>query len=195
MTNPVTNRLNDIIRAIDERREGKERVVVALDGRSAAGKTTFALELGSRVGATVIHLDHFFLRPEQRTEERLSEPGGNVDYERFLSEVLLPLVRGIPFSYRPFDCKIMEFRDPIEVIPGDTVVIEGAYACHPRFREHYDLTVFLSIDPAEQLKRILEREGEMTARVFRERWIPMEERYIAFYQIPEHCDMVFNVCE
>ncbi|HHW93909.1 MAG TPA: hypothetical protein GX734_05375 [Clostridiaceae bacterium] len=192
MTNPITNRINDIIRAIDERRLRKECVVVAIDGRSASGKTTLALELGGRIGATVIHLDHFFLRSEQRTQERLSEPGGNVDYERFLEEVLVPLGYGASFSYRPFDCKSMSLKDPIEIIVGETVIVEGAYACHPRFRDHYDLTVFLSIDSAEQLKRIGEREGGTTARVFKERWIPMEERYIAYYQIPEHCDLVFE---
>lgn len=85
--------------------------------------------------------------------------------------------------------------DPIEVIVGDTVIIEGAYACHPLFREHVDLTVFLSIDSAEQTRRIHEREGELASQVFKERWIPMEERYIAFYNIPEYCDLVFNMYE
>ena len=49
-------------------------------------------------------MDDFFLRPEQRTPERFSEPGGNVDRERFLSEVLLPLRQGEAVDYRRFDC-------------------------------------------------------------------------------------------
>jgi uridine kinase len=192
---PTTNKIDDIIRAINDCRQQRERVVVAIDGRSAAGKTTLALELGHRIGAPVIHLDHFFLRPEQRTKERLDEPGGNVDYERFIEEVLAPIRRGDSFSYRPFDCTSMSLMDPIEVIVGDTVIIEGAYACHPLFREHVDLTVFLSIDSAEQTRRIHEREGELASQVFKERWIPMEERYIAFYNIPEYCDLAFNMYE
>jgi hypothetical protein len=111
---PTTNKIDDIIRAINDCRQQRERVVVAIDGRSAAGKTTLALELGHRIGAPVIHLDHFFLRPEQRTKERLDEPGGNVDYERFIEEVLAPIRRGDSFSYRPFDCD----RNPVRQISG-----------------------------------------------------------------------------
>ena len=58
------------------------RVCVAIDGRCASGKTTLATALAVSLGATVFHADDFFLRPEQRTAERLSEPGGNMDRER-----------------------------------------------------------------------------------------------------------------
>jgi hypothetical protein len=36
-------------------------------------------------------MDDFFLRIEQRTPERMTEVGGNVDYERFLETVLFPV--------------------------------------------------------------------------------------------------------
>lgn len=41
--------------------------------------------------------DDFFLRPEQRTPERLAEPGGNLDRERMKSEVIdrLSAVRSV----------------------------------------------------------------------------------------------------
>ena len=46
-------------------------------------------------------MDDFFLRPEQRTEERLKEVGGNVDRERFLEEVARPLTnKKKSFGYR-----------------------------------------------------------------------------------------------
>ena len=46
-------------------------------------------------------MDDFYLQPHQRTTKRLREPGGNVDYERFETEVLQPLLTGEAFSYRP----------------------------------------------------------------------------------------------
>ena len=58
-------------------------MLIAVDGRCASGKTTLASALERETGCNVIHMDHFFLRPEQRTKQRLEEPGGNVDYERF----------------------------------------------------------------------------------------------------------------
>ena len=58
----------------------KQHVVVAIDGMAASGKTTAAEQLTEQLGGEVIHMDDFFLPPEMRTEERLSQPGGNVHY-------------------------------------------------------------------------------------------------------------------
>lgn len=52
-------------------------------------------------------MDDFFLPPELRTAERLSQPGGNVHYERFSAEVADGILRGKPFEYSVFDCSIM----------------------------------------------------------------------------------------
>ena len=48
---------------------------VAIDGPCASGKTVFAASLHERFGGNVLHMDDFFLRPEQRTPERFAEPG------------------------------------------------------------------------------------------------------------------------
>ena len=61
-------------------------VLAAIDGRCASGKTTLAAQLQQQFDGSVIHMDHFFLRPHQRTPQRYQEPGGNVDRERFLEE-------------------------------------------------------------------------------------------------------------
>ena len=68
--------------------------IIAIDGRCAAGKTTLAARLAKELGGDVIHMDDFFLPLELRTEERFREPGGNVHYERFKTEVLKPLEAG-----------------------------------------------------------------------------------------------------
>lgn len=164
------------------------RVVAALDGRCASGKTTLARELGERYGWSVVHMDHFFPRPKQRTLERYAQPGGNVDYERFLEELLLPLRQGGAPVYRPFDCRTQALLEPIPFEPGPVVLVEGSYACHPALWEHYDLRAFLTIDPARQMERVTAREGEERARVFREKWIPLEEKYFAAYEVERRCD-------
>lgn len=169
----------------------KKPFLAAIDGRCAAGKTTLASRLQEETGCTVIHMDHFFLRPEQRTKERLQKPGGNVDYERFLQEVLLPLHHGQRVSYRQFDCKKMELSSWIPVRPQALTVIEGSYSCHPQLWDFYDLRIFLNVESGEQLQRILHRNGSEACSQFRERWIPLEEQYFAAYQIQERCDLSF----
>ncbi len=137
------------------RKHGQKPFLAAIDGRCAAGKTTLAEWLQKETGCPVIHMDHFFLRREQRSRQRLLEPGGNVDYERFLSEVMIPLSRGQEFSYRPFDCKTMELSAPVAIKPSGLSVIEGSYCCHPVLWDFYDLRVFLHVEPEEQLRRII----------------------------------------
>lgn len=170
----------------------KRPLLVAIDGCCAAGKTTLAARLREKTGCSVIHMDQFFLRPEQRTGERLAQPGGNVDRERFWEEVMEPLRRGEPFSYRAFDCGKMALGEEIFVRPGDLTVIEGSYSCHPALWNYYDLRVFLRISPEEQLFRIRRRNGDAGLEMFRRRWIPLEEQYFAAFQTAERCDLVFS---
>lgn len=165
--------------------------LIAIDGRCAAGKTTLAAALATRLDAAAFHMDDFFLRPAQRTEERFAEPGGNVDRERFLEEVLLPLHTGKAVIYRPFDCHTLALTAQVTVKPTRFCIIEGSYACHEALRPYYDRTIFLDISPDEQLRRILARNGESAARNFLSRWIPLEECYFRAQDVRAHCDERF----
>ena len=145
--------------------------VIVIDGRSGSGKTTLSSMLAKELNASVVHMDDFFLPLSLRSEERLSEPGGNVHYERFMEEVF-PFIRsGKPFSYRPFDC---------------------AYSLHPLFGHYYDFSIFLDIDEENQIRRIEERSGKEKAEVFRTRWIPLEEQYIRAFSIMEKADLILS---
>lgn len=191
----MQNIIEAVLSEITVRSKGKRHLLIAVDGRCAAGKTTLAAHLQRAYECNVIHMDHFFLRPEQRTARRLSEPGGNVDYVRFLNEVLFPLKRGEPFSYRPYDCDKQELAEAVRIEPRHINIIEGSYCCHPELFEYYDLRVFLTVSETEQLRRIRNRNSETVAAVFKEKWIPMEERYFSAYLIKERCDLCFDTGE
>lgn len=185
--------LNEILTALFSLQENspknKNCYVAAIDGRCAAGKTTLAARLQERLNCPVIHMDHFFLRPHQRTPERLAKPGGNIDHERFLSEVIVPLREGGAFSYRPYDCHKQELLAPVRICPEKFVIVEGSYSCHPALWETYDLRIFLTVDKDEQIRRIRQRGGESAVAAFREKWIPMEELYFNACQIARRCDL------
>ncbi len=165
-------------------------VLVAIDGSCTAGKTTLAGKLAEIYDCNVFHMDEFFLRPEQRTTERFAQAGGNVDYERFREEVLIPLQSGKPFSYRPFDCRSFTLSSPVEVMPKQLNIIEGSYSLHPHFGDPYDLKILLTVTPELQYQRILERPAHLHKRFF-EQWIPMESHYLETFRIPEICDLRF----
>lgn len=185
--------LNQIRNRIDELMSQKERVIVAIDGNCTAGKTTLAGRLAELYDCNVFHMDDFFLRPEQRTPERYAEVGGNVDYERFAEEVLIPLKDGKSFSYCPFDCSTFTLAAPVTVAPKKLNIIEGTYSHHPYFGDRYDLKIFLTVSPEIQHQRILERPAFLHQRFFEE-WIPMETKYFFHFGIEAKTDrgMVFG---
>ena len=184
----VLEQLTHLTRA---KAQDRSPVIVAIDGRCGAGKSTLASALAERLDANLIHMDDFFLRPEQRTPERLAIPGENIDHERFLSEVLIPLREGASFTYRPFSCERGELTAPVAVSPRAVTIVEGSYACHPALRAYYDLRLFLTVEPEEQMRRLRARNGEY-AEVFRQKWIPLEEAYFSGGGVEACCDMILG---
>lgn len=166
----------------------KDRIIVAIDGSCTSGKSTLATALAKEYDCNLFRVDDFFLRPEQRTPERLAEVGGNVDYERFREEVLLPLEAGRAFEYRPYDCRTGSLKMPVAVMPKHINIIEGSYSHHPYFEDPYDLKVFLTVNPEVRVQRIMARPAFLQKR-FLEEWIPMEQAYFEKFQIGEKADL------
>ena len=135
-------------------------------------------------------MDDFFLRPEQRTEERFSEQGGNVDRERFSEEVLLPLHEGKAVDYRRFDCATFTIAPPQRIEPEKLSIVEGAYSMHPDLAPYYDLSVFLAVSAEKQRERILKRNAPAHAKQFFDRWIPLEQRYFDALDVKMRCDLI-----
>ncbi len=174
--------------AIDKQLE-KGSLKLAIEGRSGSGKSTLADMIKDIYICTVLHMDDFFLQPHQRTVERLKEIGGNVDRERFLKEVLMPLSEKEEIMYRPFDCGTMKILDGTKIQPEKMTVIEGAYSMHPELAPYYDLSVFLDITEEKQRERILKRNGKDFAQRFFNEWIPLENKYIEHFNTEDRCDM------
>lgn len=183
-------RYYQVFAEIDRLLKKQERVIAAIDGKSGSGKSTLGSLLKTVYGCSLIHMDHFFLQPGQRTPERLSECGGNVDYERFSREVLDKLLLGGEFSYQVFDCSMQMLTDYIRIKPGRLTVIEGSYSHHPVFGFPFDLKICLDIGAREQRERILKRNGEAMLKRFEEEWIPKENAYLDAFQIRENSQIL-----
>ncbi len=168
---------------------------IAIDGRCASGKSTLAKALAKVIDCPLIHMDDFFLPSELRTKARLSLAGENIHHERLLEEVFLPLSKGLPATYRPYDCHTNTFRTPLTIEPKPVILVEGSYACHSAFFSMYSLRIFLSVDPEEQFTRIKKRNGKENLARFREHFIPMEEQYFSVFDIPTRCDISLDTKE
>ncbi len=182
-----------IFTAIDRLIKAQESVVITVEGGSASGKTTLSDILIEVYDCNVIHMDDFFLRPEQRTSGRFSEPGGNIDRERFIEEVLGSLINNEDICYRPFDCSTQTLSEKIVMPHKSLTVVEGVYSTHPGFSSYYDYSVFLDISPELQKGRILHRNsGELANRFFNE-WIPLENTYFSATDIKNRVNLIIPV--
>lgn len=167
--------------------------VIAVDGRCGSGKTGFA-SLAADVlarAANLVHMDDFYLPPEQRKPDWMEIPAGNMDLERFREEVLLPARAGRLETYRPYDCQAGRLKESAELNGGSLTVVEGTYSQHPALAECYDYKIFLTCDRDEQTRRLRAREGEYFP-TFDRIWRTLEERYFAACGTEGAADLVVD---
>lgn len=165
----------------------KKMILVVIEGMCGSGKSTLGEALRKKYDCNLFHMDDFFLQPCQRNFKRLTEVGGNVDYERFATEVLKPLQESKTFSYGVFDCSRQVIGYRVQVPYKRLNIVEGAYSAHPYFEDVYDLAVFLEIDGDLQRERLLKRNGAKRLERFIAEWIPKELAYFEKYAIREKC--------
>ncbi len=182
---------NLLVKNIKDLLSKSGRVIVAIDGCCASGKTTLAKFLQSEFDANVFSVDDFFLRPSQKTKERLLEVGGNFDYERFKKEVIDPLKRGDVFCYQPYNCKTEELSNKIKVESKRVNIVEGSYSLHPYLGKYYDIAVFMEVSTEIQRERILKRDVCLHQNFFNQ-WIPKEQAYFEKFGIKEICQIQIN---
>lgn len=135
---------------------------VGIAGHGGAGKSTLA----SRIpGAQVVGTDEFW-------------DGEGFDLERLEAEVVAPLLAGRVAGYDAWDWTEKRQRGRREVRPTGTVVIEGVCALHRRFRDAYDVRVWVEAPYEVRLARGVARDGEGARVTWLERWMPSEDRYV-----------------
>lgn len=184
-------RVFDILSAVDRFSRFAGPVFLGIDGMCASGKTTLGELLAEVFDANLFHADDYFLPPEMRTPERLSEPGGNMHRERLIREVFEPINQGRPAVTRRFDCGRMDYDAPREHPIRRVNIVEGSYSLHPELRDFYTLKIALRTEGDTQLARLKARDPE-GLDAFLTRWIPLEEQYFSSTNLYSDSDFVLN---
>ena len=181
-----------LIEDIQDKLNSKEQIVVAIEGACASGKTTLANSLYNEFDAALVHMDEFFLPRELRSPERYEEAGGNVHYERFKEQVVDRLLSPGELVYQVFNCADMRYDQEKIFEKNELIIYEDSYSMHPYLGHYYELSVYLDIDSEAQISRITLRNGPEKAAIFKDRWIPLEQRYSSCYRISEKADYCFK---
>jgi uridine kinase len=203
----LLNRLAGLIVAA----ERLHSVRVAVDGRSAAGKTTLADELVQpieRHRRTVIRasVDDFH-RPaaERYRRGRYSAESfyfDAFDYPAVRTRLLLPLGPDGSRRYRPafFDAwNDRPIDQPEHEAPDDAILlVDGVFLCRPELNDLWDFRVFVDIDPEESVRRGVLRDQvwmgseEEARRRYRQRYLPGEQLYLRAVQPLRHADAIVD---
>lgn len=191
----MNNVLDNILGRMEEAQKNNRRLLLVIDGKCGSGKTTLSEWLGGRYGCNVFHIDDFYLPIVMQTPEVMKEPGGNINYDRFIAEIMAPLTADNAVVYRPFLCMEQEYAPGVSLKKTGVNVIEGTYCCHPRLRKIYAkltgwevITLFMDIDDRNQRDRVRGRVGELRFKLFEDKWIPREREYFSAYSVREYCD-------
>ena len=167
-------------------------LVLALDGRCGAGKTTLANGLAEQFACcTLLHTDDFYLPPARRCPDWAHTPCANMDLTRLRDEALRPAYEGQTVTYRAYSCREGAFLPSVQLPAQPLVILEGSYSHHPLLRPYETLRVFVTCAKTEQTRRLQSREGARYAD-FAARWVPLEEGYFAQYGIAESADFVVD---
>lgn len=168
------------------------RTLVGVDGRSGAGKSTFADELTARLTRrdlmVVRSTVDSFHRP--RKERLLRGPTSGEGYyldSHQLDVVIAELL--LPFADGAAEVRTAAFDEPSdapvdEVVPvpaAAVLVFDGLFLQRPELNDHWDFTVFLDADERYEREWLafllgnlpehdVERAAELDARLVRARW-------------------------
>ena len=171
--------------------EDEQITLIRIDGMAGSGKSTLANLISEYFDYQIIHVDDFFLQKHQRTKDRFNEIGGNLDYERFIEEVVDPINQQKDFTYQIFDCSCMELNDSKSISINKGIVIEGSYSLHPKFNLN-SFNIFLEIKEDTQSNRIYKRNGEFLYNKFINEWIPKENNYFKYFNIKDKANMIIT---
>lgn len=155
-----------------------EAVCIAIDGHSAAGKSTLAGRLSGVFDVALVSVDDFYSVMEDEVRARLSPREGveyYFDWKRMRDQALIPLLEGRPAVYRPYDWDTNLLHPQTATVePAPLVVVEGLFAARPELMDLISLTVLVEADPEIRAERQAERDDEA---IWVQRWDKAERYY------------------
>jgi len=171
-------------------------VVVALDGRSGAGKSTIAPLVAAKVDGVVVDGDDFYAGGSGDMWDAMTaaqKVDHVIDWRR-QRPLLEALRRGESIGYHPYDWNDEDNDGPaphqIHVESAQVIIVDGVYSGRPELADLVDLSVLILIDDDIRRAQLLAREGEDYRRDWEARWTEAELHYFGQVMPPEAFDLV-----
>ncbi|MDQ0031609.1 aminodeoxychorismate synthase component I [Arthrobacter bambusae] len=157
-------------------------VIIAIDGRSGAGKTTLAVELAARLRmhhkVSLFHLEDIY-------------PGWNglaAGIERYVTTVLAPLRHGDAAEWVRWDWE-RHYDGRREVtLPAEIVIVEGVGAAASAARPMLDAVVWVDAPDDDRRHRAMARDGS-SYEPFWDSWAAQEDEWLESDGVLDHTDV------
>ncbi len=154
--------------------------IIAIDGRSGAGKTTVATALAAALDCPILTVDELC-------------PGwdGLGQVPTLLAAALEPLAQGRSGHYRRYDWITGERDGNIELEPTAWLVVDGVGSASRLCRPSLTYVIWIEADEAHRKARALARDGAVFAGVW-DRWAVQESALFEQEQTAAAADAVLT---
>jgi len=169
-----------------------KRFSIAIDGHSAAGKSTISRALvGTWPHAALVQTDDFYRVMSAEARFALSPEEGYgqyYDWQRLLHEVLEPLKQGRLVEFQIYDWDSNELGAWRRIPASQLIIVDGCYSARPEFDALLDFVVLVEADAALRRKRQAERAD--ASRAWLLRWDAAEQHYIEATRLRQRADVI-----
>lgn len=160
-------------------------LIIAVDGRSGAGKTTLAVELAALLRehhtVSLFHLEDIY-------------PGWDgleAGMDRYVAGVLTPLAAGRTAHWRAWDWTADDDGTEHTTEPADVVIVEGVGAACRAALDFLDVSIWVNAPESVRRTSALNRDGD-TFAPFWERWARQEQAWLDRDQPQLTADLVVD---
>ncbi|WP_308911279.1 uridine kinase family protein [Pseudokordiimonas caeni] len=168
-------------------------MVIALDGRSGAGKSTIAAALLECLEAVVLSGDDFYAGGTTiRTDPPHVLADVCIDWRRQV-DILKALQEAGVARYQPFDWEAFDgspAADTIVLQAKPFIILEGTYSARPELRHLTDVLCLVEVSDETRMRRLLAREGAIGD--WEKQWHRAEDWYFANLAPNDAFDIVIS---
>ncbi len=173
------------------------RVLIAIDGVGATGKSTLAAALSRELqDCPIIGVDYFCHSPSGKSGEWW---GGNVegygvDWERLRDQVLIPASKGGPVRFQSLDWGDWSLTW-VDVPDHPYLIVEGMTSLRREVRDFYDVKIWMDAPGETQLARVRERDGDHMINHWHREFIPLAASYCLDHSPRDAADLILDMGE
>ncbi|MCR3906361.1 MAG: deoxynucleoside kinase [Tenericutes bacterium] len=182
-----------ILSEIDLLRKKKDKLIIAIDGNAASGKTTLSNILKEVYDCNVFHIDDFFQKAIVDQNDINSRYGSNINFVKIKNNVLNKIQNEDDILYEQLDLSTHQYQKAVNISYNKINIIEGAFSMHPQLINYYDLKIFIKLNYMSQLIRIKKRNGMKKLFEFIKKWIPNENKYFKDLDIINQADIAIVI--